>query len=112
MAELTMSGTLIHIGQPEKKSDKFTLQEIVVEEQANGYKNVVVLQLAQKQLEHASKLKIGGNVEVKANVKGREYNGKYFNSIEAWFVKQENTASKPMQPNKDFSNEADESLPF
>lgn len=106
-----MSGTIEKIGKPEKKSEKFTLQEIVVSEVVNGYANKVAFQLSQKQLEYASKWKVGQSVEVEANVKGREYNGKYFNTIEAWKVKVSGSGSA-MQPNQDFGGKPDDSMPF
>lgn len=116
MAKVEFSGTLIHVGQPEKKSDKFTLQEVVVEipnDKFPQYPIKVCLQLSQKQLEHASKLKIGQPVEVKANISAREYKGKYYNSVEAWFLKQEaSKGGSSMQPNQSFDSSESSDLPF
>ncbi len=54
---------------------------------------------------------VGDLVEVSFNIKSREYEGKYYNSIDAWKVWKENpTTTKPndsLQPEED-----DDDLPF
>jgi hypothetical protein len=118
MAELVVKGTLLSISEPQKKSDKFTLVEIVVEEYSPQYPQKIIFQVGQKQLEHVSKWKVGSQVEVKANVKGREYNGRYFNTIEAWFVKMEQgvssnaMASARPQENTFIAQDDSQPLPF
>jgi hypothetical protein len=51
-------------------------------------------------------LGVGQQVEVSYNVRGREFNGKYYNTLDAWKI--EVTGSKPStQP-----IELDDDLPF
>jgi hypothetical protein len=122
MAELVLKGTLLKVGSPEVKG-KMTIQEIVIEEYHPQYPQTISLQVAKNQLEHASKWKIGAETEVKANVKGRKWTNpqgedKYFNTIEAYFVKQEQSAKgnamESARPKETFvaSSVDNDSLPF
>lgn len=128
MAKLEFTGKLIKVGDAEQKGEKFILQEIVVEETVdyNGTSRQVpiVMQLAQKQLGHASKWTIGSEVEVKANVSGRAWTNKqgevkYFNTIECWYLKAIGNApsnamanARPQENSFIPTPEGDDSLPF
>lgn len=122
MAELVLKGTLLKVGSPEVKG-KMTIQEIVIEEYHPQYPQTISLQVAKNQLEHASKWKIGAETEVKANVKGRKWTNpqgedKYFNTLEAYFVRQEQgakgNAMESARPKETFvaSDIDSNSLPF
>ena len=119
MAELVLKGTLLKVGSPEVKG-KMTIQEIVIEEHHPQYPQTISLQLAKNQLEHASKWKVGVETEVKANVKGRKWTNpqgedKYFNTIEAYYVRQEQGAKgNTMEGAREtfVATPQDDSLPF
>lgn len=123
MASLELKGTLIKIGNPEIKG-KMTIQEIVIHEYHPQYPQFISLQLAQNQIEHASKWRVGVETEIKANVRGRKWTNpqgedKYFNTIEAYYVRQEqgaksNNAMESARPaeNSFIPQSEDDSLPF
>jgi hypothetical protein len=54
-------------------------------------------------------LGVGQQVEVSYNVRGREFNGRYYNTLDAWKI--EVTGSKPSQPSTQ-AIELDDDLPF
>jgi hypothetical protein len=122
MASFELKGRLLSVGKPVEKG-KMTIQEIVIEEYHQQYPQTIVFQLAKNQIEHASKWKIGAETEIKANVKGRKWTNpmgedKYFNTIEAYFVKQEqgakSNALESARPQETFvaSNLDSQDLPF
>lgn len=101
-----VKGVITHVGQPQAISDKFTKLEFVVQTEQGQYPKSVAMQAASKQIDNAKKLKVGDNVEVKFGINCREYNGKFYNTIEAFFIKStpKGGASKggAMQPNQEF----------
>jgi len=125
-AELVVKGKLVKVSEPQVKSEKFTLVTIVVnvqrEHEGKVYDNPISFQVAQKQLQYMANWKIGADCEIKANVSGKEWTSptgevKYFNTIEAYFIKCEGGAAtgNAMQPNQGFEKPIDEeiqSLPF
>jgi hypothetical protein len=126
-AELVVKGKLVKVSEPQVKSDKFTLVEIVVnvqhEYEGKVYDNFISFQVAKKQLQYMANWKVGADCEIKANVNGRKWTSpkgedKYFNTLEAYFIKCEggSTTGNAMQPNTGFEKpigEVDESpLPF
>lgn len=52
--------------------------------------------------------KVGDDVEVSFNLKSREYEGRYFNSLDAWKVFKDNAGSGGSKSNDDEEND----LPF
>jgi hypothetical protein len=51
--------------------------------------------------------KVGQECEVKFDLRGREYNGKYYVSLNAWDIRIATTA-----PSKPIEDEIDDDLPF
>jgi len=98
-----VKGVITHVGQPQKISDKFTKLEFVVQTEQGQYPKSVAMQAASKQIDNAKKLKVGDNVEVKFGINCREYNGKFYNTIEAFFIKATSSKGNAMQPNAEFS---------
>jgi hypothetical protein len=98
MAELMVKATLVEVLPIDRSNEKYPYGKIVVSMTENGYTNFAEFVMKGKQLEYYDKLRIGSDVEVKFNLKGRSYIDKktgvtkYFCSNEAWFVKQEQGA--------------------
>jgi hypothetical protein len=112
-AELVVKGKLVKVSEPQVKSEKFTLVEIVVnvqnEHEGKVYDNFLSFQVAKKQLQYVGNWKVGADCEIKANVSGRKWTNpqgedKYFNTLEAYFIKCEGGAAtgNAMQPNTEF----------
>lgn len=83
----TITGKIILIRDTEVISDKFQKREFVVEIPGQ-YPQSIPLQFSQKKCEVLDKYKVGQEVEVHYNLRGREYNGKYYATIEAWRITQ------------------------
>jgi hypothetical protein len=87
---MTIKGKLKVINPKIVVSDKFSKREFVVETEET-YPQPILIQLTQDKCSLLDLFKVGQDVEVIINLKGREWNSpqgetKYFNTIEAWRI--------------------------
>jgi hypothetical protein len=101
---IEIKGEVTFVGKPEKITEKFTKHEFVVQTESGQYPKQVCVQATPKQLENVAKLKVGDQVEVKAGLNSKEHKGKYYTSIDAFFIKTTPTSKSAMQPNMEFDN--------
>lgn len=67
----------------------------------------------EEKLEHLSKHKQGEEVEVHFNISSREYNGKYYHSVDAWKIEAvSQTIEQVTEVVETALNEEDDDLPF
>lgn len=85
-----LSGTVIRVGNVEQKSEKLTICEVVVETardvKGTKYTEQIPCQFKNAAVDKAAALKVGNEVKVKFDIGGREWNGRYFCSVNAWAV--------------------------
>lgn len=92
----TIEGRIIHLGQVEQKSDKFRMRIVVVKTDGQ-YPQQIPVQFTNANVEKADSLKLGDSVTISCNIRGREYGGKWYISLDAWRI--EATAqSTPVTP--------------
>ena len=78
-------GTIKHIGNVQTFGDKgFSKQDLILVESDAKYPQIVKFELTKDNTKLTTGYKIGEEVEVKFNVRGREYNGNYYVSLEAY----------------------------
>jgi hypothetical protein len=106
MSDFKMKGVLKVINPSVQVSEKFTKREFVLNEPHDQYPQDILFQLTQKNVDVLDKFVEGQEVEVSFRIRGREYNGKYFNNIEAWRVESLGEAPKATPVNEE------EPLPF
>lgn len=106
MSDFKMKGVLKVINPSVQVSEKFTKREFVLNEPHDQYPQDILFQLTQKNVDVLDKFVEGQEVEVSFRIRGREYNGKYFNNIEAWRVESLGEAPKTTPVNEE------EPLPF
>ena len=78
-------GELIHIGEVENKSGTFRSRDFVIKT-AGEYPQFVKFQIVQDKVETLDKFSIGQPVKVWFDLRGREWQGKYFTNLNAWRV--------------------------
>jgi len=83
-----INGTLKVANQTQVISEKFSKREFVIET-TDQYPQQVMFQLTQDKCELLSAFKVGNQLEVSFNLRGREWTSpagevKYFNTLEAW----------------------------
>lgn len=121
-----ISGKLIKIFPTENKSDKFQAREFVIEIQDGNYPQFVKFQLTQDRCPLVDPFQEGEEIKVWFDLRGREWQGKYFTNLNAWRV--EGAQSGPPQPagpdpfgdvsfpevknEPQFQDEGDDDLPF
>ena len=82
---MELKGIIVKIGDIEHISDKFSKREIVIET-AGDYPQKISCQVSNKTIGLFDGKAEGQEVTASINIKGREHNGKYYNTIEIWKV--------------------------
>jgi single-strand DNA-binding protein len=91
MSELTIKGAIKLINPVKVISDKFSVREFVITT-ADKYPQEVIFQTVNDKMDIIAPYGQGQEVTVSFNVRGREYNGKYYNTLDAWKVQGEAAA--------------------
>ena len=86
MSEFKMRGIIKVINNTVQITDKFQKREFVLNEPDEKYPQDISFQLTQNNCEKLDQIAEGQEVEVCFRIRGREYQGKYFNNLEAWKV--------------------------
>lgn len=105
---MEIQGTLVEKFQLKKgtgKNGEWQIQEFLISVKSGNYENKVLLQAKE------CNYPIGSELKCQLNIKAREYNGRWFNSIEAWKIESDakvETVQEHVEPGQDESD----NLPF
>lgn len=77
-------GKIEKIFDTEQKSATFQAREFVIEVEDGQYPQMVKFQLVQDKCSLVDDFNEGDEVEVDFDLRGREWNGKYFTNLQAW----------------------------
>ena len=117
----TIKGTLYIIRETKQVSEKFALREFVIRDESGQYPQTIQLQFTQDQCSVLDGCKVGDEVEVMFNIRGREWKSpqgdvKYFNTLEAWKLNilsgTNAVAPEPVIPEAPATDGGEEDLPF
>ena len=86
MSELTMKGAIKLINPIKVISDKFSVREFVITTPDAKYPQEVIFQTVNDKMDIIAPYGQGQEVTVSFNVRGREYNGRYYNTLDAYKV--------------------------
>ena len=78
----------------ESKTATFQAREFVIEADDGRYPQMVKFQLVQDKCDEIDKFNEGDNIRVHFNLRGREWQGKYFTNLNAWRI-ESGTAAAP-----------------
>ena len=116
-----MTGKLHKKYDTENKTDSFQAREFVVLMESGNYPQYVKFQLTQDRCALLDPFEEGQELKVHFDLRGREWNGKYFTNLNAWRIEAA-TAAAPAPPSGDDSFfptaddepsvAADDDLPF
>ena len=81
-----LSGTVKEIFEEKTFGSGFNVREFVVTTEADKYPQDICLQCVKEKVEMVNKLKPGEKVKVSFELRGREYQGRYFVNLNAWKV--------------------------
>jgi hypothetical protein len=97
-------GTLHKVFDTENKTASFQAREFVIKHEGN-YPQFIKFQLTQDRCDIISNFKEGDNIKVHFDLRGREWNDKYFTNLNAWRVEgvAAESESAPGGKSEDFS---------
>jgi len=117
-------GKLIVKGEIETKGQSFQVRELVIEI-AGTYPQMVKYQLTQDRCSQLDTHNVGDIIKVHFDLRGREYNGKYYTNLNCWRIEkvqqqQQPTQTAPLPPKPqstpvlsgDSAPQAGDDLPF
>ena len=104
-----MKGAIKLINPVKVISDKFSVREFVITT-ADKYPQEVIFQTVNDKMDIIAPYGQGQEVTVSFNVRGREYNGKYYNTLDAYKVQGEVVPPAPSVVNEPMPMPDD--LPF
>ena len=81
-----LSGTVKQIFEEKTFGSGFNVREFVVTTEADKYPQDICLQCVKEKVEMVNQLKEGEKVKVSFDLRGREYQGRYFVNLNAWKV--------------------------
>jgi hypothetical protein len=95
--ELKIKGKIKVIMETETFDSGFTKKEFVITTDEQ-YPQDVKLELIKDKVDLIDPYKVGSDVEVSFNVRGNEYNGRYFVNIQAWRIAGAKAEAKKAEP--------------
>lgn len=109
---MNLQGTIKLINNPQKVSDKLTKQQMVLTiDEDTKYPQNIAIEFLNDKTQILQKHKAGEKVSVDINLRGNEYNGKYYNNLVGWKIAQViNNEVTNSQQNP--QREAEVDLPF
>lgn len=112
MRSFEIEGKLLKKYDTENKTQSFQAREFVIEIEDGNYPQYIKFQLTQDRCALLDSYKEGEPVKVHFDLRGREWQGKYFTNLNAWRLEKPSAASAPppAEPsqNFDFPSAADE----
>ena len=116
-------GKIVKIFDAEQKSASFQAREFVIEVADGQYPQMVKFQLVQDKCDLVNDYGEGDSVEVEFDLRGREWNGKYFTNLQAWRIARagegggasgggQSQSSVPLEPPAKPSADFDDDIPF
>lgn len=84
MASFEITGKLFKKFDTEQKTQSFSAREFVLETNDNNYMQLIKFQLTQDRCGLLDPFEEGQELKVHFDLRGREWNGKYFTNLNAW----------------------------
>jgi hypothetical protein len=109
-----LKGTVKVIQDAQTFGSGFTKREFVVTDASNDkYPQDINMELVQDKVSLLDEVNVGDEVNVTFDIRGREYNGRYFNNLQAWKLSVEGKASaSPAEAPADDGFDDSDSIPF
>lgn len=81
-----LTGKIKVIQEPQTFASGFTKREFVVTVEDGKWPQDICLECVQDKVSLLDSLQVGQEVTATFDIRGREYNGRYFNNLQAWKV--------------------------
>jgi len=90
-----LTGKVKLIQEPQTFASGFTKREVVVTVDDGKYPQEIVLEFLQDKVSLLDNVSEGQEIKVFFDIRGREYNGKYFNNLVGWKIESDASAEAP-----------------
>jgi len=109
-----LSGKIKLIQDPKTFDSGFSKREMVVVVEDGKYPQEINLEFVQDKIALLDNLQPGQEVTVSFDIRGREYNGRYFNNLQGWkvVVQDESAGDAPGAHYPEPDDFADQDIPF
>ena len=117
-----ITGTIVKIYETETKGESFRVRDFVIKANDGGqYDNFVKFQTTQDRTSIVDDYSEGDEIKVHFDLRGRQWQDKYFTNLNAWRVERVGDASRPAvattapsfpSADEEPSAEASDDLPF
>ena len=109
-----LSGKIKLIQDPKTFDSCFTKREMVVVVEDGKYPQEINLEFVQDKAALLDSLQPGQEVTVTFDIRGREYNGRYFNNLQGWKVTAQEDASTAPHAESPYPEPSDfgDDIPF
>ena len=109
-----LTGKIKLLQEPKTFASGFTKREMVVIVEDGKYPQEINLEFVQDKIALLDDLQPGQEVTVSFDIRGREYNGRYFNNLQGWkVVTQEGATGAPAEePPFPTPSDLDGDIPF
>jgi Domain of unknown function (DUF3127) len=81
-----LTGKIKLIQDPKTFDSGFTKREMVVVVEDGKYPQEINIEFVQDKIRLLDDLQVGQDVTVTFDIRGREYNGRYFNNLQGWKI--------------------------
>ena len=115
---MNIKGKLVEIFDTVPITETFKKREFIIQDNKNPeYPEFVKVELIQDKVSLLDDLKVGDEINVLINIKGRKWedkegNIKYFNSIQGWKIETENEDINQENSEDEINQDTEEDLPF
>ncbi len=90
-----LTGKIKLIFEPKTFNSGFTKREMVVTVEDGKYPQEILIEFVQDKIALLDNLAPGQEVTVTFDIRGREYNGRYFNNLQGWRVESQAASAGP-----------------
>lgn len=111
MSDLTIKGAVKLINEVKVISDRFSVREFVITTLDPKYPQDILFQTVNDKMDMVTPLKKGHVVDVSFNLRGREVNNRYYNTLDVWKVTHDKNYVDPAATSVQQTDEQDD-LPF
>lgn len=101
-----IQGKLHKVFPSENKSGSFQAREFVIEVESGQYPQLIKFQLTQDRCDLIDSYSEGEEIQVHFDLRGREWDGKYFTNLNAWRLNRPSSTEKTDSPKPAVQDEA------